>query len=67
MDALGEPRAALLTPELQYVGVGVACVGPDKLVAVEDFGIPINAPRPPARATPSLTPFVSADEGGTHC
>jgi uncharacterized protein YkwD len=60
-------RAALLTPELQYVGVGVACVGVNKLVAVEDFGISINAPRPPARAVPPLAPFVSADEAGSHC
>ena len=61
-------RAALLTPELQYVGVGVACIGANKLVAVEDFGISINAPRPPhTRRTPPLAPFVSSDEAGSHC
>ena len=60
-------RAALLTPELQYVGVGVACIGGNKLVAVEEFGISINGPRPPARPTPSLAPFVASDDGGSHC
>ena len=39
----------------------------NKLVAVEEFGISINAPRPPARPTPSLAPFVAADDGGSHC
>ena len=60
-------RAALLTPELQYIGVGVACIGGNKLVAVEEFGISINGPRPPARPTPSLAPFVASDDGGSHC
>ena len=60
-------RAAMLTPELQYVGVGVACIGANKLVVVEDFGISINAPRPSTRVDPPLAPFVSADEAGSHC
>jgi uncharacterized protein YkwD len=59
-------RGALLTPELQYAGIGVVCAG-NKLVAVQDFGILLGAPRPGTRATPSLAPFVAADEGGTHC
>ncbi|GIU90491.1 MAG: hypothetical protein KatS3mg010_1590 [Acidimicrobiia bacterium] len=59
-------RAALLTPELQFVGVGAACAG-GRLVVVEDFAIAWGSPLPRPRPTPALQPFVSNDGGGARC
>jgi uncharacterized protein YkwD len=59
-------RRTLLTPELQYVGVGVVCAG-NKVVVVEDFSVGAGGPLPSGHATPPAAPFVSADENGTPC
>ncbi len=59
-------RSTLLTPELQFVGIGAVCAG-GKLYVVEDFAVAMGSPTPPSRPTPSLTPIVSADDAGTRC
>ncbi|MDZ4827668.1 MAG: CAP domain-containing protein, partial [Actinomycetota bacterium] len=59
-------RTTMLTPQLQYIGIGVVCVG-NKVVVVEDFSIGAGAPTPASHPTPPVTPFVSADETGTAC
>jgi uncharacterized protein YkwD len=59
-------RSTMFTAELQYIGVGVACVG-NKVVVVEDFSIGAGSPTPGPHGTPPATPFVSADEAGTGC
>ncbi|MGQ0825435.1 MAG: CAP domain-containing protein [Actinomycetota bacterium] len=59
-------RSTMLTPELQFVGVGAACVG-GMLWLVEDYGIALGAPMPPSRSTPPAAPFVSSDGNGTRC
>jgi uncharacterized protein YkwD len=59
-------RSAMLTPELEYVGVGVACVG-DKMIVVEDFGVGVGRPAPDGSYAAPPSPFVSADEAGSGC
>jgi len=59
-------RSTMLTPELQYIGVGAACVN-GQLWLVEDFSIGLGAPMPPNRPTPPHDPFVSSDGNGSRC
>jgi uncharacterized protein YkwD len=59
-------RGAMLTPEVQFVGVGAACAG-GKLVVVEDFAIAWGSPLPRERPAPAPQPFVSNDGAGSRC
>jgi len=62
-----EHRQNMLLPQGQLVGIGAACSG-GTLVVVEDFGINMGAPLPPAnQPVPPLNPIVSTNPAGAHC
>jgi uncharacterized protein YkwD len=60
-------RENILLAQGQLVGIGVTCSG-GRLVVVEDFGIKMGAPLPPAnQAIPPANPIVANNPGGAHC
>ncbi|MDQ1509139.1 MAG: hypothetical protein QOG50_983 [Actinomycetota bacterium] len=62
-----EHRQNMLLPQGQLVGIGVVCSG-IKLIVVEDFGITMGAPLPPAnQAQAPANPVVSTNSAGAHC
>jgi uncharacterized protein YkwD len=62
-----EHRQNILLPQGQLVGIGAVCSG-SRLIVVEDFGINMGAPLPPAnQAIPPTNPIVASNPGGAHC
>ncbi len=60
-------RENLLMPQGQLVGIGAVCSG-GRLIVVEDFGINMGAPLPPANpAAPPALPVVATNPAGAHC
>ena len=60
-------RANMLLPQGQLVGIGAACFN-GKLVVVEDFGIKMGAPMPPAgQPIPPMNPIVAPKTNGASC
>jgi uncharacterized protein YkwD len=60
-------RENLLLREGQLVGIGTVCSG-GTLIVVEDFGINMGAPMPPANAViPPANPVVATNPSGAHC
>jgi uncharacterized protein YkwD len=60
-------RANMLLPQGQLVGIGAACLH-GTLMVVEDFGIKMGAPMPPAgQSTPPMNPIVAPKATGASC
>jgi uncharacterized protein YkwD len=60
-------RQNMLLPEGQLVGIGAVCSG-GRLIVVEDFGIKMGAPLPPANEPIApLNPIVATNPSGAHC
>jgi hypothetical protein len=62
-----EHRENMLLPQGQLVGIGTTCSG-GVLIVVEDFGITMGAPLPPAnQAIAPANPVVASNPAGAHC
>jgi uncharacterized protein YkwD len=59
-------RTSILTPQLQSVGIGAACVN-GHLWLTQEFGTFAGNPAPGAMATPPRDPVVRPSEGGPAC
>jgi uncharacterized protein YkwD len=59
-------RTTILTPQLQSIGIGVACVN-GHLWVTQDFGTFAGNPAPGALATPPRDPVVRPSQGGPAC
>jgi uncharacterized protein YkwD len=60
-------RENILLPQGQLVGIGTVCSG-GKLIVVEDFGINMGAPLPPAnQGVAPANPIVASSPAGAHC
>jgi uncharacterized protein YkwD len=59
-------RTTILTPQLQAVGVGIACVG-GRLWVAEEFGTYVGNPAAGAIATPPVNPIVRPSQTGPSC
>ena len=65
--ASAEHRENMLLPQGQLVGIGTTCSG-GVLIVVEDFGINMGAPLPPAnQAIAPANPVVASNPAGAHC
>jgi ribosomal protein L24E len=59
-------RTTILTPQLQSVGIGVACVS-GHLWVTQDFGTFVGNPVPGAMATPPRDPIARPSQDGPSC
>jgi uncharacterized protein YkwD len=59
-------RATILTPQLQSVGIGAACVN-GRLWVTQDFGTFAGNPSPGAMGVPPRDPVARPSEGGPGC
>jgi uncharacterized protein YkwD len=59
-------RESILTPQLQSVGIGAACVN-GRLWLTQEFGSFAGNPAPGAMATPPRDPVVRPSDGGPSC
>jgi hypothetical protein len=59
-------RTTILTPQLQAVGVGIACVS-GRLWVAEEFGTFVGNPAPGAIATPPVNPIARPSQTGPSC